>query len=282
MGVVDHPPLAKVAWFRFMPGVICGLSVLLALVPASRVFLRTSRVSSLQKIIIIIKITFSDSNSTRIISGPAWKPARSNVASSSNIVIKLYFSNVRAVFTWLSKINWFYISTLQDWLKKNSRHFLVQSEVKPKPTATRSHKFFCASRQLHVFAISFDSSIRFIVSFVIGQSNYFAFGFTTLNSKPLSFPAQTMKTELLTKQSDFLPVAQHGALLFSVMCELQKLHPYYRFPLDAFIQLFHDTVAERNRGKKSSGSPAARAAELVTALLRKTFERTSWSLFQSK
>ncbi len=94
--------------------------------------------------------------------------------------------------------------------------------------------------------------------------------------------AQTMKTELLSKQSDFLPVAQHGALLFSVMCELQKLHPYYQFPLDAFMQLFHDTVAERNRGKKSSGSPAARAAELVTALSRKIFDRTSWSLFQSK
>jgi len=91
-----------------------------------------------------------------------------------------------------------------------------------------------------------------------------------------------MKTELLTKQNDFLPVAQHGALLFSVMCELQKLHPYYRFPLDAFMLLFHDTVAERNRGKKSSGSPAARAAELVTALSRKIFERSSWSLFQSK
>lgn len=91
-----------------------------------------------------------------------------------------------------------------------------------------------------------------------------------------------MKTELLTKQKDFLPVAQHGALLFSVMCELQKLHPYYRFPLEAFMQLFHDTVAERNRGKKSSGSPAARAAELVTALSRKIVERTSWSLFQSK
>ena len=101
--------------------------------------------------------------------------------------------------------------------------------------------------------------------------------------KPTLFSfAQTMRTELLTKQNDFLPVAQHGALLFSVMCELQKLHPYYRFPLDGFMQLFHDTVAERNRGKKSSGSPAARAAELVTALFRKIFERSSWSLFQSK
>ena len=91
-----------------------------------------------------------------------------------------------------------------------------------------------------------------------------------------------MKSELLTKQKDFLPVAQHGALLFVVMSELHKLHPYYHFPLESFLQLYHDTIAERNRGKKSSGSPAARAAELITALSRKIFERTSWSLFQSE
>ena len=91
-----------------------------------------------------------------------------------------------------------------------------------------------------------------------------------------------MKTELLAKQNDFLPVAQHGALLFVVMSELYKLHPYYRYPLETFLQLFHDTIAERNRGKKSSGSPAARAAELITALSRKIFDRISWSLFQSK
>lgn len=91
-----------------------------------------------------------------------------------------------------------------------------------------------------------------------------------------------MKTDLLAKQNDFLPVAQHGALLFSVINELRELHPYYRFPLELFIQLFRDTVVERNRGKKGSGSPAARAAELITALSRKIFDRTSWSLFQSR
>lgn len=89
-----------------------------------------------------------------------------------------------------------------------------------------------------------------------------------------------MKRELLAKQDDFLPVAQHGALLFVVLSELHKLHPYYRYPLQSFLKLFHVTIAERNRGKKSSGSPAARAAELITALSRKVFDRTSWSLFQ--
>ena len=93
---------------------------------------------------------------------------------------------------------------------------------------------------------------------LIGQCNKLAFGFATLSSSSFCFLAQTMRTELLTKQNDFLPVAQHGGLLFSVICELQKLHPYYRFPLEAFMQLFHESVAERNRGKRSSGSAAAR------------------------
>ena len=39
---------------------------------------------------------------------------------------------------------------------KNWRHFLDLSEVKPKPIVTRPRKFSRASRQLHVFASSFD------------------------------------------------------------------------------------------------------------------------------
>ncbi|XP_029192398.2 LOW QUALITY PROTEIN: dynein heavy chain domain-containing protein 1-like [Acropora millepora] len=93
--------------------------------------------------------------------------------------------------------------------------------------------------------------------------------------------AEKMKTELLLKQNHFLPVAKHGALLFVVMSQLQELHPYYCFPLHSFVQLYHDTISERNRGKKSSGSPAARSAELMSALSKKIFERTSWTLFQA-
>lgn len=46
---------------------------------------------------------------------------------------------------------------------------------------TRSHTFSRASRQLHALASSFDWLNRLPVSFVIGQSNYFSFGFTTFN-----------------------------------------------------------------------------------------------------
>ena len=63
---------------------------------------------------------------------------------------------------------------------KISRHFLNQSEVKPKPIATRSRTFSRASCRLHVFASSFDWFTGLSVSFVIGQSDYFGFGFSTL------------------------------------------------------------------------------------------------------
>ena len=68
---------------------------------------------------------------------------------------------------------------------KNSRHFLNQSEVKPKSIATCSRAFSRASCRLHVFAWSFDWFTGLSVSFVIGQSDYFGFGFTTLILKLL-------------------------------------------------------------------------------------------------
>ena len=63
---------------------------------------------------------------------------------------------------------------------KNSRHFLDQSEVRPKPIATSLRTFSRASCQLLVFASSFDWFTGLSVSFGIGQSDYFGFGFTTL------------------------------------------------------------------------------------------------------
>ena len=50
---------------------------------------------------------------------------------------------------------------------------------------TRRHAFSRALRQLHVITSSFDWFTVLSVFFVIGQSNYFGFGFTTLERKPL-------------------------------------------------------------------------------------------------
>ena len=52
---------------------------------------------------------------------------------------------------------------------KFSRHFLDQSEVKPKPIVTRSPKFSRAFCRLHVFASSLDLFTGFQVSSVTAQ-----------------------------------------------------------------------------------------------------------------
>ena len=93
---------------------------------------------------------------------------------------------------------------------KDSRHLFIQSEVKPKPIVTRSHAFSRALRQPHVITSSFDWFNVLSVSYVIGQSNYFGFGFTTLKRKPLYWigfgpTPQLFRIELLIthKNGDF-------------------------------------------------------------------------------
>ena len=51
---------------------------------------------------------------------------------------------------------------------KDSRHFFIQSEVKPKPIVSRSHAFSRALRQLRVITSSFDWFTVLSVFFVIG------------------------------------------------------------------------------------------------------------------
>ena len=70
---------------------------------------------------------------------------------------------------------------------KDSRHLFIQSEVKPNCDALA--RFSRALRQPHVITSSFDWFNVLSVSYVIGQSNYFGFGFTTLKRKPLYWSA---------------------------------------------------------------------------------------------
>ena len=60
--------------------------------------------------------------------------------------------------------------------------FVNQWEAKLKPIVPRSHAFSArAWRRWHVFASRSDWFIVLFTSVVISQSNYFGFGFTTLN-----------------------------------------------------------------------------------------------------
>ncbi len=92
----------------------------------------------------------------------------------------------RAVFTWVSKVICvcFGFALLRSVIGlKISPHFRSQSELKTKPIVSRSFTFSRASWRVHVLASSFDWFTGLSVSFMIGQSNYFAFSFTTLNWK---------------------------------------------------------------------------------------------------
>ena len=73
----------------------------------------------------------------------------------------------RAVFIWVSKSNWFCVYYATRLAYKNSRHFFIQSGVKPKPIVIHSYAFSRALRQLHVTSC-FDWFTWLSVSFVIG------------------------------------------------------------------------------------------------------------------
>ena len=68
---------------------------------------------------------------------------------------------------------------------KFSRHFFNQSELKPKPIVALECTFSRTLRQLRVITSRFDWFTGLSPSFLIGQSNYFGFGFTTLDRNSL-------------------------------------------------------------------------------------------------
>ena len=75
---------------------------------------------------------------------------------------------------------WFCIATVCDRLKNLvplSRLIRSKTKTNRDLPARVSH----AWRRLHVFALSSDWFIGLFTTVVIGQSNYFGFGFATLN-----------------------------------------------------------------------------------------------------
>jgi len=54
------------------------------------------------------------------------------------------------------KVIGFAFTTLRDWFRENSRHFFIQSGVKPKPIVIHSYAFSRTLRQLLVITSRFD------------------------------------------------------------------------------------------------------------------------------
>ena len=91
----------------------------------------------------------------------------------------------RAVFKWLSKvITWLRLLRLVIGLK-DSRQFFNQWDAKPKPIAPCTRDFSRASSELRVIARNCDWFMALFVPVVIGRSNCFGFGFSTVIWKPL-------------------------------------------------------------------------------------------------
>ena len=68
---------------------------------------------------------------------------------------------------------------------KDSRQFFNQWEAKPKPITPCTRDFSRASSELQVIATNCDWFMAMFVALVIGQSDYFGFGFSTVIWKPL-------------------------------------------------------------------------------------------------
>jgi len=92
---------------------------------------------------------------------------------------------VRAVFKWLSKvITWLRLLRLVIGVK-DSRQFFNQWEAKAKPIAPCARDFSRASSEFQVIARNSDWFMTLLDPVVIGQSDYFGFGFSTVIWKPL-------------------------------------------------------------------------------------------------
>ena len=100
--------------------------------------------------------------------------------------VKISFSPLfREVFKWLSKvITWLRLLRLVIGLK-DSRQFFNQWEAKPKPIAPCTRDFSHASSAIQIIARNCDWVIALFAPIVIGRSNCFGFGFSTVIWQPL-------------------------------------------------------------------------------------------------
>ena len=98
----------------------------------------------------------------------------------------LWFS-IRVVFKWPSKvITWLRLLRLVIGLKESHQFFSQwEAKLKPKPIAACTRDFSRASSEFQIIARNCDWFIVLFVPVVIGRSNCFGFGFSTVIWKPL-------------------------------------------------------------------------------------------------
>ena len=139
---------------------------------------------------------------------------------------------LRAVFNWESKVIarllWFCFRLLCDWLLKFAP---LSQPMRPKPIVPRSHPFSRAWHRLHVFASNSDWSIVLFTFSVIGRSNYFGFGFTTLKWKPLY--------KNISCRFTWFVVTENVTYLFLSLCKSMNSNPFLlKFEIPFFIKVW--------------------------------------------
>ena len=72
------------------------------------------------------------------------------------------------------------IAALSDWLKRLAPVFQPMSEAKPKPIAPCTRDFSRALNKFQIIARNCDWFIALFAPVVIGRSNCFGFGFSTV------------------------------------------------------------------------------------------------------
>ena len=77
------------------------------------------------------------------------------------------------------------IATLSDWLKRLVPVFLTNKNQNKNSIALCTRDFSRASSELQVIARNCDWFMKLFVPVVIGRSNCFGFGFSTVIRKPL-------------------------------------------------------------------------------------------------
>ena len=159
----------------------------------------------------------------------------------------------RAVFKWLSKvITWLQLIRLVIGLK-DSRQFFNQwkAKPKPKPIAPCTHDFSRASSEFQVIARNSDCFMVLFVPVVIGQSDYFGFGFSTVIWKPLYLNLQLNWTRTCehnnTKWSIITNIATHRWCPYLVL-SLFKPTVYIRLPSKvSVVSKHHPTTTDSSR-----------------------------------
>ncbi|XP_038044677.1 dynein heavy chain domain-containing protein 1-like [Patiria miniata] len=102
----------------------------------------------------------------------------------------------------------------------------------------------------------------------------------TLTTDASLHETHSLAAQLRQKQAPYVPVAEHGTLLYSVIKRMSSLHPLYYVPMATFVRWFQATVGSRKKDRADIGSAPARAVELTNAVMLDTQARVSLGMFQ--